>query len=115
MLRGEIWKVKLDPAIGAEIRKSRPVVIVGDDRIGKLPLRVIVPLTDWKENFAFAEWMVKIEPDNLNHLDKLSAADTFQIRSISIQRFDKRIGELPDSKMQKIENAIAVVVKIRTL
>lgn len=46
MFRGEIWRVNLDPTIGAEIRKSRPVVIVGDDRIGKLPLRVIVPLTD---------------------------------------------------------------------
>ena len=39
MFRGEIWKVNLDPTIGAEINKARPVLIVGNNRIGKLPLR----------------------------------------------------------------------------
>lgn len=115
MFRGEIWKVNLNPTVGAEISKSRPVVIVGNDRIGKLPLRVIIPLTDWKERFAFAEWMVKIEPDSLNHSGKTSAADAFQIRSISIRRFDIKIGGLSDDKMREIENAITIVLKIGTL
>jgi mRNA interferase MazF len=46
MRRGEVWLINLDPAIGAEIRKTRPSVIVNDDAIGILPLKVIVPLTD---------------------------------------------------------------------
>jgi mRNA interferase MazF len=115
MLRGEIWIVNLDPTIGAEIKKSRPIVIVGNDRIGKLPLRIIVPLTDWKEGFSVAEWLVKIEPDNINNLNKISAADAFQVRSTSIQRFDKKLGELSDKKMQEIEKALAIVLKIETL
>lgn len=113
MRRGEIWRVNLEPTIGAEIRKTRPVIIVGDDGIGKLPLRVIVLLTDWKQRYAFAEWMVKIEPDEKNNLDKNSSADAFQVRSVSIRRFDEQIGELPDKKMREIEKALAAVLKIQ--
>ena len=54
MQRGEIWLINLDPTIGAEIRKTRPAVIVNDDEMGILPLRVIVPITEWKEQFAVA-------------------------------------------------------------
>ena len=54
MLKGEIWSINLDPTIGAEIKKTRPAVIVSEDAIGVLPLRVIVPLTDWKDRYAIA-------------------------------------------------------------
>jgi mRNA interferase MazF len=45
MKQGEIWLVNLDPTIGAEIKKVRPAVIVNDNAFGKLPLKVIVPIT----------------------------------------------------------------------
>lgn len=54
MHRGEIWLVNLEPTIGAEIKKTRPAVIVNDDAIGILPLKVIVPITDWKDHYAAA-------------------------------------------------------------
>ena len=46
MKRSEIWLINLDPTIGAEIQKTRPAIIVNDDSMGVLPLRVIVPITD---------------------------------------------------------------------
>ena len=48
MHRGEVWLIDLQPTIGAEISKTRPAVIVNNNSIGILPLKVIVPLTDWK-------------------------------------------------------------------
>lgn len=48
MRKGEIWLVNLDPTIGTEINKTRPAIIVNDNAIGILPLKVIVPITDWK-------------------------------------------------------------------
>ena len=45
MRRGEVWFINLDPTIGAELKKTRPAVIVNDDAVGLLPLKVIVPLT----------------------------------------------------------------------
>jgi mRNA interferase MazF len=43
MKQGEIWLINLDPTVGAEIRKTRPAIIVNDDTLGKLPLKIIFP------------------------------------------------------------------------
>jgi mRNA interferase MazF len=58
MLRGEIWLVNLNPTVGREISKTRPAIIVNDDGIGILPLKVIVPVTDWKDRYSSRPWMV---------------------------------------------------------
>jgi mRNA interferase MazF len=50
MKQSEIWIINLDPAIGAEMRKTRPALIVNDDALGRLPLKIIVPITDWKDH-----------------------------------------------------------------
>ena len=60
-LQNEIWLLNLDPTIGAEIQKTRPAVIVNDNAIGKLPLKIIVQITDWKDRYEIAPWMIKIE------------------------------------------------------
>ncbi|MCK4543190.1 MAG: type II toxin-antitoxin system PemK/MazF family toxin, partial [Spirochaetales bacterium] len=73
MRQGEIWEINLSPTIGAEIKKKRPAVIINDDAIGILPLKVIVPVTEWKDRFQGAVWMVKIEPNSENNLKKPSA------------------------------------------
>ncbi len=41
MRRGEIWLINLDPTIGAEIKKTRPAVIVNDDAVGIRELKII--------------------------------------------------------------------------
>ena len=83
MKQNEIWLINLDPTIGAEIKKTRPAIIVNDNSLGKLPLKIIVPLTDWKDRYEIAPWMIKIEPNSKNRLKKISAADCFQVRSLS--------------------------------
>ena len=112
MNRGAVWLINLDPTIGTEIRKTRPAVIVNDDAVGILPLKVIVPVTEWKEHYAIAPWMVRLEPDHENGLSKSSAADAFQVRSVSQERFVRLLGKLPDTTMQEITEALAVVLGI---
>jgi mRNA interferase MazF len=68
MKQSEIWLINLDPTIGAEIKKTRPAIVVNDNSLGKLPLKIIVPLTDWKEKYEIAPWMVSIKPDRFNNL-----------------------------------------------
>ena len=113
MQRGEIWLINLDPTIGAEIKKSRPAIIVNDDAVGILPLKVIVPVTEWNERYAAAPWLVRLLPDNDNGLDKPSAADAFQVRSVSQQRFARRLGKLSDSALKAVTDALAVVLCVR--
>ncbi len=96
MNRGEIWLINLDPTVGAEIKKTRPAVVVNDNAIGILPLRIIMPLTEWKEHYAVAPWMVQVLPDSQNGLAITSAADAFQVRSVAQERFVRPLGRLPE-------------------
>lgn len=114
MNQSEIWLINLDPAIGAEIKKTRPAVIVNDDTLGRLPLKIIVPVTDWKDNFSIAPWMVKIEPNNQNNLQKISAADCFQVRSISELRFIRQLGKIDDNILEQIKEGLAKVLSINS-
>jgi len=112
MRRGEIWLVALEPTVGAEIGKTRPAVIVSDETMGILLLEVIVPITDWKERYTERNWMVRLEPSRENGLAKLSAADTFQVRSVSQQRFVRQIGVLSDTIMEDLSEALAIVLDL---
>lgn len=112
MKQGEIWLINLDPTVGAEIKKTRPAIIVNDNALGKLPLKIIVPITDWKDRYEIALWMTKLEPDKENGLTKVSAADSFQIRSVSQERFVKQIGTVPETIMDEIRIGLAKVLSI---
>jgi mRNA interferase MazF len=112
MKQGEIWLISLDPTIGAEIRKTRPAVIVNDNSLGKLPLKIIVPITDWKDRYEAAPWMVRISPDPGNKLTKESVADCFQIRSISEERFVNKLGRINSSTFEDIKEALSKVLSI---
>ena len=59
---GEIWLVNFDPTIGTEIRKTRPAVVVSSDAVGRLPIKLVAPVTDWKEHFTPNIWHVRIDP-----------------------------------------------------
>lgn len=112
MKQGDIWLINLDPSIGAEIRKTRPAVIVNDDTLGKLPLKVIVPITNWNDKYEIAPWMVNIKPNEKNNLKKNSAADCFQVRSISENRFVRQIGVITNNETEMIKEALAIVLSI---
>jgi len=114
MHRSEVWLVNLEPTIAAEISKTRPAVIVSKDRVGRLPLKVIVPITEWKDSYAVRVWMVPLEPTAVNGLSKLSAADTFQVRSVSQERLIRQLGTLSDTDMQEITTALAIVLSINS-
>ncbi len=110
MRQGEIWEINLSPTVGAEIKKKRPAVIINDDAIGILPLKVIVPITAWRDRFQGAIWMVRIEPDSENKLTKPSAVDTFQVRSVSTGRFLRKIGFVSSKELEEIKTAIKAVI-----
>lgn len=105
--QGEIWEVESFPNIGSEIGKKRPAVVVSDDKIGRLPLKTIVPITNWSENYLDYPWMLKIDDAADNGLTKTSAIDCFQIRNFSNNRFVKKIGVVDTSMLSQIHQTIA--------
>jgi len=109
--RGDIWLANFDPTVGAEIKKVRHAVIVSSDGVGKLPIKLIAPVTDWKEYYAGNIWHIKIEPDTTNSLTKASAVDVLQLRGMDVQRFIRKIGECSTEIMEEIAAAIAAIVE----
>ena len=112
MKQGEIWQICLDPAIGAEMKKTRPALIINTDALGKLPLKVIAPITDWKEHYSNYPWMVKISPSEQNGLTKVSAVDCFQIRSVSVERLSSPLGSVELKIIMQVQEAVNQVIGI---
>ena len=108
--RGEVWLVRFYPQVGSEIDKVRPAVVISVDEIGALPLRIVVPVTAWKQHFAGCPWFVRLSPTKQNGLSKESTANAFQVKSVSEQRFVKRLGVLPEAVVDEIAAAIALCV-----
>ena len=109
--RGEVWLVNLDPTVGAEINKTRWVIVVSSDGVVRLPLKVVVPLTSWKEHFRQTNWLIEIPPSSSNGLTAVSAADTLQVRCVALERFIRKEGKATSTVMREIAAAIAALVE----
>ncbi len=109
-VRSEIWWVDLDLTRGSETAKTRPAVVISSEAVSRLPVRLVVPLTEWKDKHADAIWRLAVDPSPINGLAKRSAADALQIRCVSLQRFKERIGVLEADLIAEIAAAIALIV-----
>ncbi len=108
--RGEIWLVNFDPAVGSEIRKIRPALVVNLAVIGRLPLRLVVPITDWKPQYAAYPWFTEIFADVGNGLYKDSGADAFQTKSVELSRFVDLLGVVTEEQLDAVAASIALCV-----
>jgi mRNA interferase MazF len=109
--RGEIWLVNFDPTLGSEIKKVRPAVVISSNAVGRLPIKLVAPITDWKPYFEQNLWHIKLEPDTANGLSKTSAIDALQLRGMDIQRFIRKLGQLSDATMSEIAIAVVTIIE----
>jgi mRNA interferase MazF len=109
--RGEVWLVNFDPTIGTEIRKIRPAVVISSNNIGILPIKLVAPITDWKDWYVGNLWHVKLNPNADNGLSKDSSVDTLQLRGVDTQRFIRKLGSLSSDEMNSIVIAIVTVIE----
>jgi len=108
--RGDIWLINFDPTIGAEIKKVRPALILSIDSLGILPLKVVVPVTGWRTEFANNPWHIFLAADVSNGLEKDSALDLLQIKSLDTQRLVKKMGLVDQSILKEAIKALLIVV-----
>ncbi len=110
MKHGEVWLVDFAPKVGQEIDKVRPAVIVNHDSMGALQLKVVVPVTDAMRSVR--DWQVPLNPSKDNGISKESVADCFQVKSISKERFVKRLGKLSAKEMEKVKLGLIKVLDL---
>lgn len=112
-LRGEIWWINFDPTIGDEIQKTRPGVVISIRRTFRNRVRLVVPITSWQEKFADDFWMIKLSASAENGLSKDSAANAYQVRALSEQRFVRRLGTVTDEQLEEIVIAVAICIGLK--
>lgn len=110
--RGELWYVNLDPTVGDELFKTRPVVVLNPGHDRHLRLSVVVPITGWRKGWQGHPFFVKIDPAPTNGLEKTSAVDCFQIRSLSHSRFKRHSGHVGGADIDRILSAVALILDV---
>lgn len=102
MKRGEVWWVEFDPAVGSEIRKTRPAVIMSNDAANRNLARVVVvPLTSSTGRQYPGEALVAVSGQSSKAMaDQIMAADKARLKS--------QLGTLSKADMLAVEDAIKV-------
>ncbi len=106
MKRGEIWWINFEPAVGDEIKKKRPAVIVSNDISNKYLNRFqVVPITSNVERLYPSETYISIK-------NKQGKAMADQLTAVSRLRFISKMGTLSESEMGAIEKIIKIQLDI---
>lgn len=107
MKRGEVWWVEFDPAVGSEIRKTRPAVIISNDAANRNLSRVIVvALTSSTERVYPGNALVTVAGAQSKALaDQIMTADKLRLQS--------KLGELSKADMQAVDAAVSLQLGLR--
>jgi mRNA interferase MazF len=102
--RGELYWANLDPTVGVEIKKTRPVLVLSNDVINKHSrLVVVVPLTTNVTRLSPSHVLI---PGSDAGLAQDSKALTEQIRAMDKQRLTSKIGSLSHRFLELVEEAV---------
>lgn len=107
MKRGDIWFANLNPTVGSETAKRRPVLVVSNDANNRASATItILPLTsNVTRVFPFEVAL----PRATAGLGKASKIQAQQIRTIARERITgKRVGVLDAAHMRKVEAAMRI-------
>ncbi len=109
--RFEIWLADLNPRIGTETGKTRPVLVVQSDLLNKVhPSTIICPITT---NIKEGVTILRVDIlEKEGGMQQNSSIMMDQIRAIDNKRFIKKIGTLPEHLQVKVRENIKIVLEL---
>lgn len=108
--RGEIWLVSLEPVTGHEIGKTRPALVISNDKNNKFSDTItMLPITSKTEKIYPFETLITKEE---SVLPKDSKVKSNQIRTIDKEMLVKYIVKLQEAKLKEVESAVLIHLDI---
>lgn len=104
--RSEVYYVSFDPTVGAELRKTRPALIIQND-VGNThsPATIVAAITSTtREAYPYEVSL----PAGEGGLPKDSIVLLNQIRTIDKKRLSRKLGTISIETMRKVERALAI-------
>ena len=105
--RGEIYLAALDQALGHEIKKTRPALVIQNDVTNQYGMTTIVAAITSKVSSPPYPNEVLIQPATTG-LQVLSTVRLDQIRTVDRKRLIKRLGKANEDVMRKVDQAISI-------
>src|SRR2546425_10935972 len=106
-LRGEVYFVAFDPTLGAEIRKTRPALILQNDIANRSsPITIVAAITSKFDDELYPTEVLVRAPEG--GLDADSVVLLNQIRSVDRRRLMRRVGRLRPETMRLVDRAPAL-------
>lgn len=104
--RGEVWWVRLDPARGSEIAKTRPYLILSTNVVNERRRTVVViPLSSSPQPSP-----PLLVPVSCAGREAVAVVD--QIRAVAKERLEKRLGELTSEHLEAVEQGLRAVLEL---
>jgi len=110
--RGEIYLTALDPALGYEIKKTRPALIIQNDVSNQYSQTTIVAAITSRVNTPPYPNEAIIQPSTASGLEVLSTIWLDQLRTIDRQRLLKRLGRADDATMRAVDLAVKASLQL---
>jgi len=108
----EIWMADLNPKVGTEAGKVRPVVVIQTNLINDShPSTIICPITSQIQPQSHI-LRVHLNPDRLSGLEKKSDIMVDQVRAIDNERLIKKIGIIDSSSAYELRENLKVVMDL---
>ncbi len=105
--RGEVYIVTLDPTRGAEIRKTRPAVVIQNDVDNRYsPITIVVPITSKFDEKIYPTEVLVPAPEGGLKVDSIISVN--QLRAVDKERLGRRLGALKPATMTLVNEAIAI-------
>ena len=91
--QGEIWAVRLDPAEGAELKKTRPCMIISRSKVNQyLETVTVIPFTSGTKHQTILH--IDVASSSANGLGEDSYLKVHQMRTVSKTRLQQKLGNL---------------------
>jgi len=112
--RGDVYLVELDPTRGAEIKKTRPAVIVQNDIDNRYsPITVVAPITSKFDTQLYPTEVLVKPPEGGLRVESVVLLN--QLRAIDKSRLGRRLGSLKSATMTVVNDALAIVLALANI